>query len=215
MSLVKKVSRTPAPTIATSFTLYIYVAGLSNTLPDQLKQILDVAGSALISVNRSLRRATKRKFKAQREAEARKIEEVRRAKRIREGTWHDGRIDCVAGNGIMSELGVGDEAFSLDDSTVGADWEDEAFMMEELKKEKEAEDELTRKERTAEEDEAIAALPVVVIKNYGARSSAYREELQKVLSQWAATLVENKVGNCIVTSLEAYQCTLDCACCHC
>lgn len=174
-------------------------AGLSNTLPDQLKQILEVVGVALIDVNRSLRKATKQEFKAHRETEARKIEEARRTERIRQGTWHDGRLDCVAGNGIMSELGVGDEVFG----EVGVDREDGAFIMEELKKEKEVEDELLRREKTAEEVEAIAALPVVVVKNYGARGSVYREELQKVLSQWAASLVENKVGCRIVTSLHA------------
>lgn len=100
----------------------------------------------------------------------------------------------------MSELGVGDEAFSDEDSDVQLDREDRWFMMEELKKEKEVEDELMRKERTAEEVEAVAALPVVVIKNYGARSSIYREELQQVLCQWAATLIENKVGDRTVTS---------------
>lgn len=101
----------------------------------------------------------------------------------------------------MSELGVGDEVFRIEDSDVKVHGEDGAFMNEELKKEKEVEGELIRRERTAEEVEAIAALPVVVIKNYGARGSVYREEVQKVLSQWMATLVENKVGDRIVTSL--------------
>ncbi|KAH0830288.1 RNA12 protein-domain-containing protein [Lanmaoa asiatica] len=172
-------------------------AGLSNTLPDQLKQILEVVASALIDVSRSLRKATKEEFKAQRKAEARKIEEAHRIERIRQDTWHDGRLDCVAGNGIMSELGVGDEVFSVEDSEVGLDG---AFMMEELRKEKEVEDELLRREKTAEEVEAKVALPVVVIKNYGARGSVYREELQKVLSQWAATLVENKIAHVVVVS---------------
>ncbi|KAF8556910.1 hypothetical protein OG21DRAFT_506541 [Imleria badia] len=175
-------------------------AGLSNTVPDQLKQILDVVGSALIDVNRSLRRATKQEFKSHREAEVRKIEEARRAERIRQGTWHDGRLDCVAGNGIMSELGVGDEVFSAEGSNDGLDEGNEAFMMEELKKEREVEDELMRKERTAEDIEAIATLSVVVVKNYGARGGIYTEELQKVLSQWAATLVENKIAHVVIVS---------------
>lgn len=159
--------------------------------------------SALINVNRSLRKATRQEFKAQLDAEARKIEEARRIERVRQGTWHDGRLDCVAGNGIMSELGVGDEFFGVEDSDVGVNGMDGSFAMEELKKEKDVENELIRKESTAEEVDGIAALPVVVIKNYGARSSVYREELQKVLSQWVATLVENKVGdgiNCDVSS---------------
>lgn len=194
MSLVRKVSPVSSPRSYPLFIVSICEAGLSNSLPDQLKQILEVVGSALINVNRSLRKATRQELTAQRDAEARKIEESRRAGRVRQGTWHDGRLDCVAGNGIMSELGVGDESFSIADSDVDVNGEDEKFAME-LKKEKEVEDQLIRKERTAEEVEALAALPVVVIKNYGARGSVYREELQKVLSQWAATLVENKVGD--------------------
>lgn len=176
-------------------------AGLSNSLSDQLKQILEVVGSALINVNRSLCKETKQEFKAQIEAEARKIEDARRAERIRQGTWHDGRLDCVAGNGIMSELGVGDELFSTDESTFGMDEMDGLFMMENLKREKAMEDELIRKERSAEEVAAIATLPIVLIKNYGAHGSAYREELQKVLSQWAATLVENKVSSQVTTHI--------------
>ncbi|KAG9318163.1 RNA12 protein-domain-containing protein [Chiua virens] len=171
-------------------------AGFSSTLPDQLKQILEVVGSALIDVNLSLRKATRQEFKARRKQEARKIEEIRLTERVRQGTWHDGRIDCVAGNGIMSELGIGDEVFSVEDSDA-AGGKDGVFG---IKKEKEMEDELIRKERTAEEVEAIAALPVVVIKNYGARGSVYREELQNVLCQWAATLVENKIAHVIVIS---------------
>ncbi|KAF8431788.1 RNA12 protein-domain-containing protein [Boletus edulis BED1] len=175
-------------------------AGLSNSLPDKLKQILEVVSSALINVNRSLRKATRQEIKTHREAEARRIEEAHRRERIRQGTWHDGRLDCVSGNGIMSELGIGDEAFSTDSDSVGLDSEDGTFMMEELKREKEVEDELTRQERTAEEVEAIAMLPVVVIKNYEARGSVYREEVQNVLSQWVATLIENKIAHVIVVS---------------
>jgi len=168
-----------------------------------------VVGSALIDINRSLRKAKKQEFIALREAEAHKIEEARRRERIFQGTWHDGRLDCVAGNGVMSELGIGDEVFDT-----GVDWEDGAFMMEELKREKEVEDELLRKERTAEEVEATTTLPVVIIKNYGARGSVYREELQKVLSQWVASLIENKVCCRIVTSL-SHRGIADCACCRC
>lgn len=170
-----------------------------------------MVGSALIDVNRSLRKAKKQEFKALREAEARKIEEARRRERIFQGTWHDGRLDCVAGNGVMSELGIGDEVFRAEDGNAGVDRE--AFMMEELKREKEVENELIRKERTAEEVEGTATLPVVIIKNYGARGSVYREEVQKVLSQWVASLIENKVCCRIVTSL-SHRGIADCACCR-
>lgn len=192
--------------ITCPFTEYTHKAGFSSSLPDQLKQILEVTGSALIDVNRSLRKAARQEIKAQRATESRKIEEERQMARIRKGTWHDGRLDCVAGNGIMSELGVGDEVFSDDDVDAWANGNG-VFAMEDLQKEKEMEYELLRKERSVEEVEAVAALPVVVIKHYGARGSVYREELQKVLSQWAATLIENKVDG--VLNWDSSSCLAD------
>ena len=55
----------------------------------------------------------KKEFKTQRGSEARKIKEVCWIECIHEGTCHDGRIECIAGNGIMSELGVDAQAFSI------------------------------------------------------------------------------------------------------
>ncbi|KIJ17097.1 hypothetical protein PAXINDRAFT_167891 [Paxillus involutus ATCC 200175] len=174
-------------------------AGFSSSLPDQLKQILEVVGTALKNVNRSLRNTAKHNIKAERKAEARKAEDARRRDRIRQGIWHDGRLDCVAGNGVISELGVGDECFDPADSDFG-EVGTGAFATEELEKEKEVQDELVRKEKSVDEVQAVGALPVVIIKNYGARGGVHRENVLEVLSQWASTLVDNQIAHVIVVS---------------
>lgn len=51
------------------------------------------------------------KDKRQDEADHLQMEAERRRRLdlIKRGAWHDGRLDCVAGNGVMSELGLGEE----------------------------------------------------------------------------------------------------------
>jgi len=115
----------------------------------------------------------------QQEADARKRD------KILMGIWHDGRLDCVAGNGIMSELGVGDELFSEGDGPP-------LLHMEEHPEEDGRE--FVRKQRTKEEMEAVGALPVVLIRNYAAKVGSSRDEqLLTVLARWAAMLAENQV----------------------
>ena len=164
------------------------VAGLSSSLQDQLKQILEVVGTALKKVNRSLQESAKQKVTAERQAQTCREYEARVREAIRQGTWHDPRLDAIAGVGVISELGVGDEAF--DELVVTST---DSMDAEGLEKRRASEDELSRKERTAEELYAIGSLPVVIIKNYAARGRTSRQEMQEVLGQWAATLVENQV----------------------
>ncbi|KAF9234783.1 RNA12 protein-domain-containing protein [Melanogaster broomeanus] len=175
-------------------------AGFTSSLTDQLKQILEVVGTALKNVNHSLRNSAKQNIIAERKAEARKAEDARRRALIRQGIWHDGRLDCVAGNGLISELGFGDECPSAVDSDLGDVVATGAFVMEELEKERQVDDELAKKERRVEEVQAVETLPVVVIKNYGARGGVKREDVLAVLSQWASTLVENRIAHVIIVS---------------
>ena len=101
------------------------------------------------------------------------------------GVWHDGRLDCVAGNGIISELGVGDESFSEGDGL--------PFLHMEEHPEEDGR-EFARKQRTKEEMEAVGVLPVVVIRNYAAKVGSSRDEqVLAVLARWAAMLAENQV----------------------
>ncbi|KAG2149305.1 RNA12 protein-domain-containing protein [Suillus clintonianus] len=175
-------------------------AGFTSSLEDQLKRILEVTGTALKKVNHSLRASAQRTVKAAQDAEARQAEEARTRARIRAGTWHDPRLDCVAGNGIISELGVGDELLD------GADGEFTSF--DAMEKDvgnsngggEKTSEELARQHRNAEDVQAVRTLPIVVIKNYAARGGAYKEELLSVLAHWAASLAENQIAHVIVVS---------------
>ena len=177
------------------------VAGLSSSLQDQLKQILEVVGTALKKVNRSLQESAKQKVTAERQTQTCREYEARVREAIRQGTWHDPRLDAIAGVGVISELGVGDEAF--DELVVTST---DSMDAEGLEKRRASEDELSRKERTAEELYAIGSLPVVIIKNYAARGRTGRQEMQEVLGQWAATLVENQVVSSLQLRTTADHC---------
>ncbi|KIK95027.1 hypothetical protein PAXRUDRAFT_780258 [Paxillus rubicundulus Ve08.2h10] len=169
------------------------------TLPDQLKQILEVVDTALEKVNHSLWNSAKKNIKAKHKAEACKAEGACRHNHIHQGIWHDGWLDCVSGNSIISELGIGDENFDVADRKlreVGTG----VFAMEELEKGEEVHDELVRKEKSVEEVQAVGALPVVIIKNYGVCGGVHRENVSEVLGPWGSILVENHTVHVIIVS---------------
>ena len=86
-----------------------YIAGLSTTLPDQVHNLLDVVHTGLRAAGANRRKeAQKRRSSIARDGE-REVERAEMKEKIERGVWRDGRVDCVAGNGIMSELGVGIE----------------------------------------------------------------------------------------------------------
>ncbi|KAI0079001.1 hypothetical protein K474DRAFT_1592893 [Panus rudis PR-1116 ss-1] len=179
--------------------------GLSATLDDQLKQILEVVGTGLRRVNTSYKEQRERQRKQQQLDELKRQERARIKQRIEAGTWHDGRLDCIAGNGPISELGIGDEWFGEQDAdkiTVSS-----ASSSEEAVDEKNGSgngtsaNEEARKKKTAEDLQAIESMPVVVIKNFESKGGdAKKEELLNILSQWAASLVENQVAHVVVVS---------------
>ncbi|KAI6116935.1 RNA12 protein-domain-containing protein [Pisolithus croceorrhizus] len=173
-------------------------AGLSSSLQDQLKQILEVVGTALRRVSRRLQNEVKQRIEAERQAETRRECEIRMREAIREGIWHDPRLDAVVGIGVISELGVGDEP--LNGLVISSSESKDAGALESEERRRAAEGELARKERSMKETRTIESLPVVVIKNYAARGRTNRQELQEVLSQWAATLIENQVAHVVVIS---------------
>jgi hypothetical protein len=114
-----------------------------------------------------------------------------RKEEIRQGTYHDGRLDCVAGNGVISELGFGDEklAKERDSLSSGTDipsarWHD-GF---------ESDANANNQKRRREADlEMVESLPIVVVKNFELKTGDKREELLEVLAQWSVSLVENQV----------------------
>lgn len=134
--------------------------------------------------------------------EIRRIQDARKRQAIISGTWHDGRLDCVSGNGVMSELGVGDELFNEDMEI--------AMCPDQLKEMSEDQDSTQRKQKALEDVEAIKALPIVVIRNFAASTSS-KEDVLDVLSQWGASLAENHVGSNPIFLTVYLSRFLDCA----
>ncbi|TCD65369.1 mitochondrial escape protein 2 [Steccherinum ochraceum] len=177
--------------------------GFSSSLSDQLKQILEVVGTGLRGVNTSYKKQHERELNERHVAELRRQDEARVQERIRNGIWHDGRLDCVAGNGVMSELGVGDELFDDHDvnGSVSTSSLSESFELQEKAEANGAAEESKRKQRSAEDLRAIEAMPVVVLRNFETKGGGeQRETLMNVLSQWAATVAENQIAHVIVVS---------------
>ncbi|KAH9925242.1 RNA12 protein-domain-containing protein [Fomitopsis serialis] len=182
-------------------------AGFSTTLTDQLKQILEVVGTGLGRVNTTHRKEHDRAVQNAHLAELRRAEEARVRERIREGAWHDGRVDCIAGNGVMSELGVGDEVFDRNDeglhvvSALQRGDGEKAEKVEEKRGEGRERKEAQRKERSAGDVEAIEAMPIVIVKGFESKGGgASKEEMLDVLSRWAASLAQNQVAHVIIVS---------------
>ncbi|TFK55018.1 hypothetical protein OE88DRAFT_1779208 [Heliocybe sulcata] len=170
-------------------------AGFSTSLTDQVKQVLEVTGTALRKVTASYRENIQRQVKNRQLEEQRQLEEERKRQRIQNGEWHDPRLDCIAGNGVMSELGIGDEPMEgdRDPSAAAGDNEEEKQQKEEMKKESE------RQQKSIEDVQAVEALPIVILKNFESKSGG-KEEVVGVLAQWAVALAEGQVAHVIVAS---------------
>ena len=110
-----------------------------------------------------------------------KAVDTQQREKIRNGTWHDGRLDCVAGNGIMSELGIGDESLAGMGGVVPSDWT-------------QVNEETSRKQKIELDVVTATSLPIVVIRNFSGRVGSSQETLLAVLAEWAAMLAENQAG---------------------
>jgi hypothetical protein len=162
-------------------TFLTLIAGLSSSLPDQVKEILEVVGTALRSVSSARRKQVLRSH----ECATRIMEEERITKqvqeRIRLGIWHDPRMGAAVGGGVIAELGVGDELFEKrDEELVAHSHGIEAPTPASSKREGSNRPDL----------QAVSISPVVVLKNY---STGGKEEVMGVFAKWAAALVEGKV----------------------
>jgi len=113
-------------------------------------------------------------------------------RKIQRGEWHDGRLDCVAGNGVMSELGIGDEKFGSDDADIGFE-------------ETEPVDSGVEDESKAGGDlGAMEGLPVVIIRGFEDKVGG-KSELLDVVAQWATSLVDNRVSGQQTSSFSEHQ----------
>jgi hypothetical protein len=151
---------------------------LSTSLPDQVRQILEVVGTALHSISSTRNKQARH----DRESAIQTEEEVRSAERVQElirrGFWHDPRMGPIAGGGVMAELGVGDEPFNE---------RDEDFVIYSPKTEGPT---AKRGGHDPSGPEAVNTLPIVVLKNY---TSNGKEEVMGVFARRAAALVEGQV----------------------
>ncbi|KAG8798261.1 mitochondrial escape protein 2 [Serendipita sp. 398] len=89
--------------------------GLSSSVEQQQKEILEVVGNALKGVSyryREIQRTKEVRKTLATQTEA-KLKET--MEKIQEGVYHDARIDAVAGTGVTSELGIGDERMTEKD----------------------------------------------------------------------------------------------------
>jgi hypothetical protein len=146
--------------------------------------MLQVIGKALENVQNTRQQGAK--HKAQCEIDQAEAEErhLRINAMIRAGQWHDGRIDCVAGNGVMSELGYGDEPMLDKDAEFVAKSDAVA----------KAEGEKTALTAELTDRQLVNSIPVVIIKSFASRNAAIKEELLAALANWAADLAKNKVN---------------------
>ena len=164
-------------------------------MSEQLKQILEVVGKGRRGVNTSYQKQQQYQNDQAQKDTLRATEEAKTIDKIREGIWHDPRLDCIAGNGVMSELGIGDEWFGA------ADADPKSFAIEEIplqnfstEKTELGSKEGTKKQTTLDDLTSVEAMPIVILRGFDSRGGgARREELLEVLTQWAASLAENQV----------------------
>lgn len=161
---------------------------------------MEVVGTGLKRVNTSYKQQQEDQRKKEELNRLRSEQEAQISRRIKEGTWHDGRLDCLAGNGVMSELGIGDEWFKAQDADAPPKYHASVELSEKGEKDEKAtsDDEAKRRQQNTADLQAIESMPVVIIKNFESKGGgARREELLDVLSHWAASLAENQVGDII------------------
>ncbi|WVF71877.1 hypothetical protein IAT40_006687 [Kwoniella sp. CBS 6097] len=189
-------------------------AGFSTPTDQQLRQMLEIVGGALKDVSSHSQQAHQEQVQDAKDHAAALIEKERIRRLIARGGWHDGRLDCVAGNGAMSELGVGDEPYFESDLDAASPplMDDTAPIQGEAVPPTSASLPLTQAPTAGEEaakaaqaaatadldaeSEQIRSLPIVVLKNFAQKTA--KGDLWNVLAEWGASLVENKVAHVIV-----------------
>ncbi|GAA6010157.1 hypothetical protein JCM10207_005643 [Rhodosporidiobolus poonsookiae] len=178
-------------------------AGFSSSLDTQLKAILEVTSSALSSIATSTRAraaATLANSSSRRDTQH---EREAAAEQLRTEGVRDGRIDAVAGSGVVSELGGGIEGPAAgEDKEVGDGVKVEIVGPQSAAFIKDAVRSVCQNAATEGESPAqsVERLPVVVIKSFSGKGEAKQELLYDVLSEWAAVLVENQIAHVVFTS---------------
>lgn len=157
-------------------------AGFATPLEEQLKQILTLTTKAI-------EKASNSKFSTSKSEHAYLVSGLRKQaeNEVRSNTSsfkHDGRLDCLAGNGVMSELGVGLENDEIDDRVF-------SLALSRLEN-------ISNKDYD-EEKEKVKSIPVVFVKNFDYKG-ADKDILFEVISSWAANLITSKTAHVIFVS---------------
>jgi len=183
-------------------TTLLTIAGFSTPVDQQLRAILEVVGGALKDVSHNAQEDHKRKQEREKNRIVMQAAKAERRELIARGGWHDGRLDCIAGNGLMSEVGLGDEPTTEKDLSAKIPLIDDiAPIQGEGAPPSPSSLPIVPAEKIRpldEDSEAIKTLPIVVLKNFAQKSA--RGDLWTVLSEWGAGLVENKVAHVIVVT---------------
>ena len=142
-------------------------------------------------------------------------DKLRRLDLIKRGAWHDGRLDCVAGNGVMSELGLGEEpTFDSDlyslptppplmDDVAPIEGEAVPPTAQSLSIALPQQGGVIAKPSDADVDvddetEFIRTLPIIVFQNYAQKAG--KGDVWNVLAEWGTSLVENRIAHVIVVT---------------
>lgn len=149
-------------------------------------------GSGLKGASLHESQRSKRKIKQAEEMERRRTDNIRRYALMQLGTWHDGRLDCVSGNGVMCELGIGDEFMRPEDYDV------DLSALTDFDLTNSSEVKSAAKQKSPTELQSLRSLPIVIIKNFATKRG--KDSVIEVLSKWAATLANNKIAHVIVVS---------------
>ncbi|WWC69163.1 uncharacterized protein I206_103099 [Kwoniella pini CBS 10737] len=191
-------------------------AGFSTPVDQQLRQMLEIVGGALKDVSTHAQQEHQQEAQHLKDDAANAIERERRRRLIARGGWHDGRMDCLAGNGVMSELGVGDEPYLEGDlDTAPPPLMDDiapingeavpptsaSLPIPQVASPEEIAARAAQQAANADldaESEEIKSLPIVVLKNFAQKTA--KGDLWTVLSEWGASLVENKVAHVIIVT---------------
>ncbi|KAK4049700.1 mitochondrial escape protein 2 [Microbotryomycetes sp. JL201] len=162
-------------------------AGFSASLESQLKSILEVTSSALSKIAREARTRASAAHDAAEKARKQQGLRQKVVAQIQTEGIKDGRLDAVAGNGAMSELGVGIEQPSEDEPAVIIGPKSRATVRQ-------------LASGNTEVVESVPALPIVVLRGFAAKGENKHDILWQVMSEWAAALVENQVAHVIFVS---------------
>ncbi|GAA5890442.1 hypothetical protein JCM6882_002922 [Rhodosporidiobolus microsporus] len=184
-------------------------AGFASSLDVQLKAILEVTSSALSSIAAAsrARSAALQASTSSRHDTAHSRDQI--ASQLRTDGVRDGRLDTVAGTGVMAELGGGIENPAAGLGKEVGEGEKVKIVgpqSAELVKDIAATDAAAASTPAEEPREGelhaplTERLPVVVIKGFSGKGEHRQELLYDVLSEWAAVLVEHQVAHVVFTS---------------